>query len=162
MHILYSSFLSWHSHAATRVCSCIFVQLLRPNLHVTRELSFVQSTRALFRVLHKIHLCVLHDCKKHASNTSCAARESVFLCAARDSVFLCAAHKLTAILYQRRIKAYNEMARQKNMIRHVDTKKIIFCQVFTYCCSNSLWMTLYQTNLNAKHNNGTRFRQHEH
>ena len=35
------------------------------------------------------HLHVLHDCKKHASNTSCAARKSVFLCAA---------HKLTAIL----------------------------------------------------------------
>ena len=69
------------------------------------------DTRVNFRVEHvssiscaarEIHLCVLHDCKKHASNT---------LCAARESVFLCAAHKLTADLYQRRIKTYNEMAR---------------------------------------------------
>ena len=67
------------------------------------------SMRVIFRALHEIHLHVLHDCKKHMSNTSCVARESVFLCAA---------HKLTAIVYQRRIKAYNEMARYQSMIRH--------------------------------------------
>ena len=63
------------------------------------------DTRVNFCVEHasylEIHLHVLHDCKKHASNTSCAACESVFLCVA---------HKLTAIVYQRNIKAYNEMA----------------------------------------------------
>ena len=68
------------------------------------------DTRVNFRVEHASYIsCVARDpslcaaqfCKKHASNT---------LCAARESVFLCAAHKLTAIVYQRRIKAYNEMA----------------------------------------------------
>ena len=68
---------------------------------MTLELSFVYSMQALFHALHEIHLRVLHNYKKHASNTSCAAHESVFLCVA---------HKLTAILYQRRIKAYDEMA----------------------------------------------------
>ena len=70
----------------------------------------VYDTRVNFHVehvssilaLHEIHLYVLHNCKKHASNTSCAAHQSVFLCAA---------HKLTAIAYQGRIKAYNEMTR---------------------------------------------------
>ena len=49
-------------------------------------------------------LYLLHDSKMHASNT---------LCTARESVFLCAACKLTAILCERRIKAYNEMALAK-------------------------------------------------
>ena len=55
----------------------------------------------MFCAVHEIHLCVLHNCKKHESNISCAAHETIFLCTA---------HKLTAIVYQRKIKAYNEMA----------------------------------------------------
>ena len=93
----------------TLVCGnmCMFLYFCQ----VTRT-ELACDTRVIFRVehassiscaaLHEIHLRVLHDCKKHASN---------ILCAARESVFLCAAHKLTAILYQRRIKAYNEMVR---------------------------------------------------
>ena len=100
-YIRYCSCLSWHSHAATRVCSCIFVEWPGLKSCVTRELTFMQSTRALFCALHEIHLRVLHNCKKPASNTSCVARQSVFLCAA---------HKLTAIAFQRRIKPYDEMA----------------------------------------------------
>ena len=65
----------------------------------------------------------MHDSKKHVSNA---------LCAACESVFLCAACKLTAVFCQRRIKAYNEKAFQQNMIKCMDMKKIIFCQVFTY------------------------------
>ena len=38
----------------------------------------------------------------------------------------------------------------------------ILSSIYTYSYSNPLWMTLYQTKLNAKHDNGTRFRQHEH
>ena len=81
--------------------------------------------------------CVLHNSRKHACNT---------LCAAYGLVFLCAACELTSILSQRRIKAYNKMARYQNVIKHMDTKKIAFCQVFAYSYSNLLWMTLYQTN----------------
>ena len=81
----------------------------------THKLFSVRCTRLI------IH--VMHDSKKHASNA---------LCAARKSVFLCAACKLTAVFCQRRIKAYKEKAPQQKMIKRVDTKKIIFCQVSTY------------------------------
>ena len=67
---------------------------------VSVELS-CSARKLYFERCMRFILCVLHDCKKHVSNTSCAAH---------GSVFLCTAHKLTAILYQRRIKAYNEMA----------------------------------------------------
>ena len=80
-----------------------------------RELFFVYCTRVIIRVMH--------NSKKHASNA---------LCAARELVFLCVACKLTAVFSQRRIKAYNEKALHQNMIKQVDIKKIIFCQVFTY------------------------------
>ena len=97
------------------MCSSIFVQCLSQNSHVTCnglhvsiacELYFVHCTQAILRVLD--------DSKKHVRNV------------------LCAACKLTAILCQRRTKAYNEMARYKNVIKHVDTKKIVLCQVFTH------------------------------
>ena len=66
---------------------------------------------------------MMHDSKKHMSNA---------LCATCDSVFLYAACKLIAVFCQRRIKAYNKKAPQQNVIKCVDTKKIIFCQVFMY------------------------------
>ena len=101
--IRYRLHLSGHSRTATRVCSCIFVKLLSLNSRVTQEVTVVYSMQALFHSLHEIHLRVLQNyCKNHVSNTLCAARHSVFLCAAR---------KLTTIAYQRRIKAYDEMAR---------------------------------------------------
>ena len=95
---------------------------------VALELYFLCGTRPI--------LCVLHSTKKHTSQTSCAACESAFLCAA------C---KLTAILFQRRIREYNEMACKQNMIKCVDTQKIVFCQVFMYSYSNHsnpLWISL--------------------
>ena len=81
------------------------------------ELFFVRCMQVI--------ICVMHDSKKHVSNA---------LCAAHEPVFLCAACKLTtlAIFCQTRIKAYNEKTPQQSMIKHVNTKKIIFCQVFTY------------------------------
>ena len=83
------------------MCSSNFVEGLSPDSCVTRELTFVYCKRAIFLALQEIHLRVLHKCKKHVSNTSCAACKPVFLCDA---------HKLTAIIYQRRIKAYNEIS----------------------------------------------------
>ena len=77
-----------------------------------RELVFVHCMQVI--------ICVLHDSKKHVSNASCTACESVFLCAT------C---KLTAIFCQRRIKTYNEKAPQQNVIKYMDMKKIILCQV---------------------------------
>ena len=124
----YRSCLSWHLHAVnTRVFfnfCCVSSQntrVTRNGLHVSQllctacELLFVHCTRVTIRVMH--------DIKKHSS---------IALCAARESVFLCAACKLTAIFCQRRIKIYNEKAPQQNIIKHMDTKKIIFCQVFVY------------------------------
>ena len=46
---------------------------------------------------------------EHTSYISCTAQDPS-LCAARETIFLCAAHNLTTIVYQRRIKAYNEMS----------------------------------------------------
>ena len=109
------------------------LQFSNQNTHVTQnglhasqlscacELFFVCCTRVI--------ICVLHDSKKHASNALCAACELVSLHAAR---------KLIAIFSQRRIKAYNETVPQQSVIKHVDTNKIIFCQVFTYRYSNPL------------------------
>ena len=79
------------------------------------ELFFMRCMRVI------IH--VMHNSKKHTSNA---------LCAAHESVFLCAACKLIAMFCPRRIKAYNEKSAQQNMIKCVDIKKIIFCQVLTY------------------------------
>ena len=88
------------------------------------ESTFVYCTRAILCALHAVIICVIHNSKKHASNASCAARKSVFLCAT------C---KLTAVFCHRRIKACT----QQNMIKRLDTKKIILCQVFT--CPYSRW-----------------------
>ena len=112
------------------------------NLHVTRNGLHASKLSCTACELYFVHctwviLHVLHNSKKHASNASCAAHESVFLCAA------C---KLTAIFCQWSIKAYNKIALQQSMIKCVDTKKIIFCQVFMYPHSNPFWMTFYQTN----------------
>ena len=109
------------------------------------ELYFVHCMRSI--------LLVLHDCKKHASNTVCAARESAFLCAA---------HKLTAIVYQRKIKAYNEMVCKKNMIRHVNTEENSIPSSIYVLLFQSTLSDIVSNQLNAKHDNGTRFRQHEH
>ena len=151
----YSLRLSWHLHA---VNTRVFFNFCRDSsqntcvtqngLHVSqlsciaRELFFVQCTRVI--------IYVPHDSKKHTSNASCAARESVFLCAA------C---RLTGIFCQRSIKAYSKKAPQKNVIKRMATKKIIFCQVFAYPYSG--WHFILNQ-LNAKHDNGTRFRQHRH
>ena len=39
---------------------------------------------------------------------------------------------------QKMIKAYNKKAPQQNVIKHMDTKKIIFYQIFTYPYSSTL------------------------
>ena len=75
-------------------------------LCTAHELFFMHCTQVIIRVLH--------DSKKQMSNA---------LSSARESIFLCALWKLTAIICQRRIKAYNVKAPQQNMIKHVDTKK---------------------------------------
>ena len=78
-----------------------FCRVTQSELTCDARVDFPVEHASYICAVHEIHLRVLHNCKKHASNTSCAARETVFLCAA---------HKLTAIVYQRKIKAYNEMA----------------------------------------------------
>ena len=82
-------------------CILLFCQVTQSELVYDTRVNFRVEHMSYIHALHEIHLRVLHDCKKHVGNTSCAARESVFLCAA---------HMLTAIVFQRRIKAYNEMA----------------------------------------------------
>ena len=74
--------------------------------------TFVYCTQLFFMRCTRVIICVMHNSKKHTSNTSCAARESVSLCVA------C---KLTAVFCQKRIKAYNEKAPQQNVIKRVDT-----------------------------------------
>ena len=95
-------------------------------LCTARELFFMPCMRLI--------ICVMLNSKKHTSNAWCTARKSVFLCAA------C---KLTAVFCQRRIKAYNTTAPQQNVIKCVNTKKIIFCQLFPYPYSR--W-NFHQTN----------------
>ena len=107
---------------------------------------FMLCTRAI--------LCVLHDSKKHMSQTSCAVSESPS-CVLRASC-------LPSLASCIRIKAYNEMAHKQNIRKHVDMQKIAFLKDFLYRYSNLLWMTLYPYHLNTKHNNGTRFGQHDH
>ena len=88
-----------------------FCQVTQSELACDMRVELMCSVSELYSVCcTRFILRMLHDCKKYMSNT---------LCAARESVFLCAAHKLTAIVYQRRIKAYNEMG-------HVDMKKKVF------------------------------------
>ena len=83
------------------------------------------------------------------------------LCVARESVFLYAAHKLTAILYQKRIKAYNEMA---TLTEHDKTHGHEENSILS-----SIYVLLFQFTLDdivhikpTECYNGTRFRQHEH
>ena len=134
-----------------------FCHDLSQNMHVTRNGLHVSqlscnACKLFFMLRTRIIICVLHKSKKNASNA---------LCAACKSVFLCAACKLTAIFCQRRIKAYNEKAPQQNVIKCMDTKKMIFCLVFTYWPLATL-DDVSSNQLNAKHDNGTRFRQHRH
>ena len=65
----------------------------------TSESTFVYYAKLFFMHCTRVIICVMHDSKKHASNASCAAHESVFLRA------VC---KLKTVFCQRRIKAYNE------------------------------------------------------
>ena len=69
----------------------------------TRVFYFCQVTQSELACDTRVNFRV-----EHASSISYAARDPSS-CAACELVFLCAAHKLTAILYQRRIKAYNEV-----------------------------------------------------
>ena len=63
---------------------------------------FIKKTRMLHATgCTQVNFCVLHNSKKHVNDT---------LCAACNSIFLYASCKLTAILCQRGIKRYNEMA----------------------------------------------------
>ena len=122
----------------TCLCSSIVV-VSWVKTHVTQNRLHASQLLCTVHELFFMHcmwviIPVMHDSKKHASNASCAAHESVFLCAT------C---KLTAVFCQRRIKAYNKKAPQQNMIKCVDMRKIIFCQVFTYPYSR--WH-FYQTN----------------
>ena len=79
-----------------------FCQVTQSEFACDMRVELSCSARKLyFECYMRFILRVLHDCKKHVSS---------ILCAAHGSVFLCTAHKLTAILCQRRIKAYNEMA----------------------------------------------------
>ena len=155
--IWYSSCLSWDSCVMN---TCVLFNFYRDSSQNTRvtwdglyasQLSCT-ACEILFVCCMRVTIRVLHDSKKHASNASCATCESVFLCVA------C---KLTAIFCQRRIKAYNKKVPQQNMIKCVNTKKI-FCQVFMYLYSNPFWITFLSNQMNAKHDNGTRFRQHRH
>ena len=82
-------------------------------------------------------------------------------CAARQSVFLCAAHKLTAIVYQRRIKAYDEMACLQNVMTRGHEENSILSSIYVLLFQSTL-DDIVSNQLNAKHDNGTRFRQHEH
>ena len=83
----------WHKMG----CTWVNFRVLHVSqlLCAAHELFFVHCVQVI--------IPVLHNNKRHASNASCAA------C---NSVFLCAACKLTAIFCQRRIKAYNEKAPQ--------------------------------------------------
>ena len=122
-----------------------FCHVSSQNTHVTQnglhasQLSCTACKQQLgyfFVCCIRVTICVMHDSKKHASNASCDTHESVFLYAA------C---KLTVVFCQRRIKACNEKAPQQNVIKCINTKKIIFCQVFTYpysrwCFHRTNWM----------------------
>ena len=126
--IQYSSHLSWHSRAVNTRVFFNFCRVLNQNTRVTWNGLHVSqllctACELVFMCCMRVIIRVMHNSMKHASNASCAACKSVFLCAA------C---KLTVVFCQRRIQAYNEKAPQQNMIKYVDTKKIIFCQVFTY------------------------------
>ena len=117
-HVCVLQFLSWLE--SKHACDTKFP---------THESTFVNCMRAIFIRCMQVIICVLHNSKKHASNALCATHESVFLCVAR---------KLIDIFCQRRIKVYNEKAPQQNVIKHLDTNKMIFCKVFTYPYSNPL------------------------
>ena len=130
----YSSHQSWYSLAVNTRVFFNFCRDLSQNMIVTRNGLHASQLSCTVRKLFFMHymwviIRVLHDSKKYASNASCAAQESVFLCTA------C---KLIALFCQRKIKAYNEKAPQQNVIKCLDMKKIIFCQVFTYPYSDRL------------------------
>ena len=111
----------------THVWHATYVLHVTPILCATHEPYFVWCMLVWSM---RVRLCLLHT-----SKASCAACESVFSCAC----------ELTAILYQIRTKAYNEMAFNQNMVKWVHMQNIAFCQVYKYPYSNPLWMTLYHT-----------------
>ena len=108
--------------------------------------------RAIFCAVHEIHLRVPHDCKKHASNT---------LCAARETVFLCAAHKLTAIVYQRKSRHTMKWHISKRDKTHGNEENSILSSIYILLFQSTL-DDIVSNQLNAKHDNGKKFRQHEH
>ena len=108
--------LACGEHMCVLQFCCISSQntrVTRNGLHASQFLC--TACKLFFVCCTQIIIRVMHDSKKHVSNASCAACESVFLCAA------C---KLIAVFCQRRIK--------QNVIKCVDTKKIIFSQAFMY------------------------------
>ena len=107
-YTLYTSYILCTAH---KLYFMHCTQAISYTLYTSYNNYFMHCTQAMYIscTAHKLYLmhctwstlCVLHDSKKHASNTSCTVHESVFLCAA---------HKLTAILCQGRIKVYNVIA----------------------------------------------------
>ena len=96
-----------HMHIRTHTHARAHTQHTHTTIHTNMQAHKQTRTHVYFitPLCMRSILCLLHDSKMHASNT---------LCTARESVFLCAACKLTAILCERRIKAYNEMALAKH------------------------------------------------
>ena len=87
---------------------------------IIRGIHTVQLTSKLTLVCTE-HTCFLNFVRvtqsEHMCDTNWAAQKSTFLYCTRAVFYalhvsnpLCAAHKLMAILYQRRIKAYNKLA----------------------------------------------------
>ena len=116
---------SWHFHncnASTvqlmfkltlacgeHVCVLQFYRVLCQNTRVTwnglhANQLLCTAHELFFMLCMRMIICVMHDSKKHTSNASCVPR---------GSVSLRAACKLTAIFWQRRIKAYNKKATSK-------------------------------------------------
>ena len=132
---------------------CMLVRLCV--LYVSHTVYF---TCCMLAILH-----MLHNSKKHVSQTSCSAHESVFLCAA---------HEIAALLCQITIKAYNEMACKQNMEKHGKTWDTNVGKCGTrrkqhsvkYLCTRipTTLDGIVSHHLNTKHDNGKRFRQHDH
>ena len=106
LSIQYTSCLSWYSHAGNTRVFFNFHHDSSQNTRVTQNglhASQISCTeRKLFSMCCMwVIIRMLHDGKKHASNASCAACESVFLCAGCKLIAIVCQHRhLTCLVAQ--------------------------------------------------------------
>ena len=163
-YVQYSSHLSWHLRELNTYRGVCVLQFLLSDSLQTCMWHATGCTWVNFHVLHSCYIlcaecdpyfmCCMIVRKKHTSNTSCAPHELAYLCAA------CTQINSHALPEKNQGKQWNgTLAKHDRIHKHEENSILSSIYILLF---QSILDDIVLNQLNAKHNNGTRFRQYEH